>query len=129
MNKKLVVLGGGVGGLSVINEIRQSGLAFDDLDTTLVDEDFSHFLGFTLPWVMRGWRNEVSVPIRPSGDALAGVNDVAMSPDGAGVYTAAYGYSGHDEDTGSPDTYSSEIGAVVAAHVGPGLVSIVLHRH
>ena len=26
-------------------------------------------------------------------------------------------------------TYSSEIGAVVAAHVGPGLVSIVLHRH
>ena len=25
-------------------------------------------------------------------------------------------------------TYSSEIGAVVAAHVGPGLVSIVLHR-
>ncbi|HEY7173359.1 MAG TPA: DegV family protein [Micromonosporaceae bacterium] len=26
------------------------------------------------------------------------------------------------------DTYTSEIGAVVAAHVGPGLVSIVLHR-
>ena len=26
-------------------------------------------------------------------------------------------------------TYTSEIGAVVAAHVGPGLVSIVLHRH
>ncbi|HKE66382.1 MAG TPA: DegV family protein [Micromonosporaceae bacterium] len=26
------------------------------------------------------------------------------------------------------DTYTSEIGAVVAAHVGPGLVSIVVHR-
>ena len=26
------------------------------------------------------------------------------------------------------DRYTSEIGAVVAAHVGPGLVSIVVHR-
>ena len=79
MNKKLVVLGAGIGGLSVINEIRQSGLGFDDLDITLVDEDFSHFLGFTLPWVMRGWRNESSVPIRPSADALAGINTVTAT--------------------------------------------------
>jgi sulfide:quinone oxidoreductase len=79
MNKKLVVLGAGIGGLSVINEIRQSGLGVDDLDITLVDEDFSHFLGFTLPWVMRGWRSANSVPIRPSATALAGVRAITAT--------------------------------------------------
>ncbi len=38
-------------------------VALDDLDITVIDEDFSHFLDFTLPWVMRGWRNHDSVPI------------------------------------------------------------------
>ncbi|MCV7323540.1 NAD(P)/FAD-dependent oxidoreductase, partial [Mycobacterium intracellulare subsp. chimaera] len=57
MTKKLVVLGAGIGGLTVIKELTESGVSLDDLDITVVDEDFSHFLGFTLPWVMRGWRN------------------------------------------------------------------------
>jgi sulfide:quinone oxidoreductase len=76
MAKKLVVLGAGIGGLSVIKEITESGVSLDDLDITVVDEDFSHFLGFTLPWVMRGWRDSDSVPIRPNVAKLAGVRPV-----------------------------------------------------
>jgi sulfide:quinone oxidoreductase len=76
MAKKLVVLGAGIGGLSVIKELTESGVSLDDVDITAVDEDFSHFLGFTLPWVMRGWRDSDSVPIRPSINALAGVRRV-----------------------------------------------------
>src|SRR5271163_338444 len=71
--KQLVVLGAGIGGLSVIKELADSSVALDDLEITVVDEDFSHFLGFTLPWVMRGWRDPDSVPIRPSVTTLAGV--------------------------------------------------------
>lgn len=76
MTQKLLVLGAGIGGLSVIKELSESGVDLDDLDVTVVDEDFSHFLGFTLPWVMRGWRNSDSVPIRPSAAALAWVRQV-----------------------------------------------------
>jgi sulfide:quinone oxidoreductase len=79
MHKKLVILGAGVGGLSIIKELNESGMSLDDLDITLVDEDFSHFLGFTLPWVMRGWRGQDSVPIRPSNSALTGVRTVTGS--------------------------------------------------
>lgn len=74
--KHLVILGAGIGGLSVINELAESGVSLDDLAVTIVDNDFSHFLGFTLPWVMRGWRDEDSVPIRPTTDALHGVRTV-----------------------------------------------------
>jgi sulfide:quinone oxidoreductase len=76
MTKKLVVLGAGIGGLSVIKELGESGVSLDDLDITVVDEDFTHFLGFTLPWVMRGWRDPDSLPIRPSVTGLAGVRPV-----------------------------------------------------
>ena len=77
--KKLLILGAGVGGLSVIKEIAGFGSAaaiLDKIDITIVDEDFSHFLGFTLPWVMRGWRAPDSVPIRPTEAALNRVNRV-----------------------------------------------------
>ena len=66
--KKLLILGAGVGGLSVIKEIAGFGSAaaiLDKIDITIVDEDFSHFLGFTLPWVMRGWRAPDSVRAEP----------------------------------------------------------------
>ena len=76
MNKKLVVVGAGIGGLSVIKEISGSAVLVEDLDITVIDEDFSHFVGFTLPWVMRGWRGEESVPIRPTAAALSGVTTV-----------------------------------------------------
>ncbi|MCV7275601.1 NAD(P)/FAD-dependent oxidoreductase [Mycolicibacter arupensis] len=76
VGKKLVVLGAGVGGLSVVKELTEVGVDLNGLDVTVVDEDFSHFLGFTLPWVMRGWRSQDSVPIRPTGEALSGVETV-----------------------------------------------------
>lgn len=79
MKRKLVVLGAGIGGLSVIKELTESGVSLDDVDIDIVDEDFSHFLGFTLPWVMRGWRQQDSVPIRPSAAALAGARMVTGS--------------------------------------------------
>ncbi|WP_101953472.1 NAD(P)/FAD-dependent oxidoreductase [Mycobacterium intracellulare] len=78
-NKKLVILGAGIGGLSVVKELTESGVPLDDLDITIVDEDFSHYLGFTLPWVMRGWRDKDSVPIRPTADALSGLTTVTGS--------------------------------------------------
>jgi sulfide:quinone oxidoreductase len=76
MSKRLLILGAGVGGLSVIEGLADSGVSLDDVDITVVDEDFSHFLGFTLPWVMRGWRDRDSVPIRPSVSALSEVRTV-----------------------------------------------------
>jgi NADH dehydrogenase FAD-containing subunit len=57
MNKRLLVLGAGIGGLGVIKELRESGVHLDDLDIAIVDDDFSHVLGFTLPWAMRGSRD------------------------------------------------------------------------
>ena len=76
MSNKLVILGAGIGGLSVIKELWDSDVNLDDVDITVVDEDFFHFLGFTLPWVMRGWRDRDSVPIRPSAAALSRVRRV-----------------------------------------------------
>src|ERR1700742_1137121 len=79
MSKRLVILGAGIGGLSMIKELRESGALLDDLDITIVDDDLSHFLGFTLPWVMRGWRDHDSVPIHPHTEALAGITTVVGS--------------------------------------------------
>ena len=76
MTKNLVVLGAGIGGLSVVKELHESGVGISDVDIAVVDEDFSHFMGFTLPWVMRGWRDRDSVPIRPSATALSGVRAI-----------------------------------------------------
>jgi sulfide:quinone oxidoreductase len=76
MNKKLVILGAGIGGLSVIHELAEADANLDGIDITVVDEDFSHFLGFTLPWVMRGWRDRDSVAILPTADALDNIETV-----------------------------------------------------
>lgn len=81
MNKELLILGAGIGGLSVIKELADDPTNLDDLDITVVDEDFSHFLGFTLPWVMRGWRDQKSVPITPSASALHGARQVTGTVD------------------------------------------------
>ena len=79
IKQQLVILGAGVGGLSVLKELSDTGVSMTDVEVTIVDEDFSHFLGFTLPWVMRGWREEDSVPIRPDSSALQGINTVTGS--------------------------------------------------
>jgi sulfide:quinone oxidoreductase len=76
VTKNLVVLGAGIGGLSVVKELHESGVDISDVDIAVVDENFSHFMGFTLPWVMRGWRDRDSVPIRPSATALSGVRAI-----------------------------------------------------
>lgn len=77
--QRLVILGAGIGGLSVLKELSDSDVPMSELDVTIVDEDFSHFLGFTLPWVMRGWRDEDSVPIRADTEALQGIRSVTGS--------------------------------------------------
>ncbi|ALR13658.1 dehydrogenase [Mycobacteroides saopaulense] len=117
--KKIVVLGAGIGGLSVINEIRQSGVPLDDLDITVVDEDFSHFLGFTLPWVMRGWREADSVPIRPSAEALSGITTIAGAVAGIDPSTRTITLS--DASTLSFDALVIATGARNALEKVPGL--------
>lgn len=79
MSNKLVILGAGIGGLSVVHELHEAGVDLGDLDITLVDDDFTHFLGFTLPWVMRGWRDRDSVPILPSVNSLDHVHAVTAA--------------------------------------------------
>src|ERR1700742_5288043 len=76
MNKKRVVLGAEIGGLSLIKELRESAAPLNDLDITIIDNDFSHLLGFTLPWVMRGWRDHDTVSIHPNSEALSGITTV-----------------------------------------------------
>jgi sulfide:quinone oxidoreductase len=63
----------------VIKELRESGVPLDDLDITIVDDDFSHFLGFTLPWVIRGCRDHDTVFIHSNTEALPGIITVVGS--------------------------------------------------
>jgi sulfide:quinone oxidoreductase len=63
----------------VIKELRESGVPLDDLDITIVDDDFSHFLGFTLPWVIRGWHDHDTVFIHSNTEALPGIITVVGS--------------------------------------------------
>lgn len=75
--RKLVVLGAGIGGLSVIHELKQRRcLDNGELDVTLIDKDFTHFIGFTLPWIMRGWRTAQQASIAPSRQFLSGVKTI-----------------------------------------------------
>ena len=46
-NEQLVILGAGIGGLSALKELAESGVSLADVAITIVDDDFSHFLGFT----------------------------------------------------------------------------------
>ncbi|MGH3954316.1 MAG: NAD(P)/FAD-dependent oxidoreductase [Mycobacterium sp.] len=120
MKKKVVILGAGIGGLSVINELRQSQVPLGDLDITLVDEDFSHFLGFTLPWVMRGWRDAASVPIRPSSEALSGITTVTGSV--IGIDPSARTVTLSDASTLDFDALVIATGARNALDKTPGLI-------
>ncbi|MUM19331.1 NAD(P)/FAD-dependent oxidoreductase [Mycobacterium sp. CBMA271] len=117
--KKIVILGAGIGGLSVINELRQSHAPLEDLDITIVDEDFAHFLGFTLPWVMRGWRDAESVPIRPSAQTLSGITTVTGSV--VGIDTSARTVSLSDSSTLDFDALVIATGARNALDKIPGL--------
>jgi len=52
--KRVLILGGGVGGLSVAAALRPQ---LRDEDTvTVVDRTGSHVQGLSLLWILRGWR-------------------------------------------------------------------------
>jgi len=77
VKKRLVILGAGIGGLSVIQELKQRGsLASGNLEVTIIDKSFVHFIGFTLPWLVRGWRTPDQVPIVPGKQFLDGVTTI-----------------------------------------------------
>lgn len=68
-NKTVVVLGAGVGGLSVATQLRELLPARDRI--VLVDRQFRGVQGLSLLWVMRGWRSLEDVQVIPTGlDAL-----------------------------------------------------------
>ncbi|WP_201409498.1 NAD(P)/FAD-dependent oxidoreductase [Mycobacterium paraintracellulare] len=77
MPNKLVILGAGMGGLNAVQELKQRGFCgHANLEVVLIDRDFSHFLGFTLPWIMRGWRTPKQSSIVPSEKSLSGVQKI-----------------------------------------------------
>jgi len=77
MTKTLVILGAGIGGLTAIHELRQRNmLDSSDLEVILIDPDFTHFQGFTLPWIMRGWRTTEQAALTPTQHALNGVHTI-----------------------------------------------------
>ncbi|BDB42188.1 hypothetical protein IWGMT90018_26340 [Mycobacterium kiyosense] len=47
-----------------------------DLEVILIDPDFTHFQGFTLPWIMRGWRTAQQAALTPSEQTLNGVHTI-----------------------------------------------------
>ncbi|MGX9296606.1 NAD(P)/FAD-dependent oxidoreductase [Tsukamurella paurometabola] len=121
--QRIVVAGAGIGGLSVIKELRESGVPLEDVEITLVDEDFEHYIGFTLPWVMRGWRTVESVPIRPSEQSLSGVR--TRRAEIAGVDTAARVVVLETGERLPYDALVLALGARNATHRVPGLQEAV----
>jgi sulfide:quinone oxidoreductase len=72
--KTAVVLGAGVGGLSVATELRD--LLSDSDRVVLVDRTFRGVLGLSLLWVMRGWRGLDDVQVAPTGLDKRGIEVV-----------------------------------------------------
>jgi sulfide:quinone oxidoreductase len=60
----VVILGAGVGGLSVADELRNR--LSDSDKVQLVDRSEEQRLGLSLLWVMRGWRGPDEIVVRPS---------------------------------------------------------------
>ena len=55
MGKKIVILGGGTGGLVVANQLRMA--LFQEHEIIVVDQQKNHLFNPSLLWVMVGWRN------------------------------------------------------------------------
>jgi sulfide:quinone oxidoreductase len=77
MSKTVVVLGAGVGGLTVASRLREQLPERDRI--LLVDRSFDGTLGLSLLWVMRGWRVPEDVRVRPTPAALPGVEMVTAT--------------------------------------------------
>ncbi|MUM15619.1 NAD(P)/FAD-dependent oxidoreductase [Mycobacterium sp. CBMA271] len=76
MPKTIVVIGAGIGGLSVIEELNALNVQALGHQVLLVDEARSHTQGLSLPWVMRGWRRPEEVAVTPSAVALDGIDRI-----------------------------------------------------
>lgn len=72
MDKQVVVLGAGVGGLSAADAVRSLIPQSDRV--VVVDRAPQHVLGLSLPWVMRGWRKSENVVVTPSVLAQRGID-------------------------------------------------------
>lgn len=59
MGKKIVVLGGGTGGLVVANRLSKS--LSKDNEIVLVDKEKNHLFNPSLLWVMVGWRDHLKI--------------------------------------------------------------------
>ncbi len=59
MGKKIIILGGGTGGLVVAN--RLSKFLSKDNEIVLVDKEKNHIFNPSLLWVMAGWRNQQKI--------------------------------------------------------------------
>lgn len=69
--RHVVILGGGVGGLSTADQIRKY-LTEDDI-VTVVDRQGRHVQGLSLLWILRGWRSLAEVTVQPTAGVLPGV--------------------------------------------------------
>jgi sulfide:quinone oxidoreductase len=77
MSKTVVVLGAGVGGLTVASRLRER---LPDKDRILlIDRSFDGTLGLSLLWIMRGWRTPEDVRVRPASAALPGIEMITAS--------------------------------------------------
>jgi sulfide:quinone oxidoreductase len=59
MGKKIVILGGGTGGLVVANRLRKA--LTRDNDIVLIDREKNHLFNPSLLWLMVGWREEKKI--------------------------------------------------------------------
>ncbi len=59
MGKRIVVLGGGTGGLVVANRLRKA--LTKDNDVILIDKEKNHLFSPSLLWLMVGWRGEEKI--------------------------------------------------------------------
>jgi sulfide:quinone oxidoreductase len=59
MGKKIVVLGGGTGGLVIANKLSNS--LSKDNEIILVDKEKNHLFNPSILWVMVGWRNQQQI--------------------------------------------------------------------
>ena len=59
MGKRIVILGGGTGGLVVANRLRRA-LSRDN-DIVLIDKEKNHLFNPSLLWLMVGWREEEKI--------------------------------------------------------------------
>lgn len=59
MDKKIVILGGGTGGLVAANRLRKA--LSKDTEIVLVDKEKNHLFNPSLLWLTVGWRNREQI--------------------------------------------------------------------